>query len=98
MSLATTTIASIHKPARSGQSCGTCDAFLRNKAMPSAAGQPQQGWCRAAPPAMIQTVVPKPGGVLQGTGAPQMVPALQGVWPPTTSDGWCRAWGEIDDE
>jgi hypothetical protein len=71
------------------QSCGNCDAFLKNKDLQVKFGQPHQGWCRAKPPSLVQVMVPvnkfAPGG-------PQLAPGWQGVFPPTSSDVWCREW------
>jgi len=85
-----------NKPARSQQSCGNCNAYLPNKASNPRAGQPRQGWCRAAPPMLMQGMAPAPGSIMSASG-PQMVPVLQGMWPPTNEDAWCRAWESDDD-
>lgn len=66
------------------QSCATCDAFSPNRQANPVSGQERQGWCRAAPPQMVQTTIP--GGV----NGP--MPAIQGMWPPTNTGAWCRAW------
>jgi len=65
--------------------CGNCDAFLRNKDVEVKLGFPQQGWCRAKPPQLVQLMVP-------GQQPGQLVPAYQGVFTPTASDVWCREW------
>jgi hypothetical protein len=68
------------------KSCASCDAFLPNPAANPKAGQARQGWCRANPPGLMETMQPHP--VAPG----QMVRVQQGVWPPTAADQWCRAW------
>lgn len=87
-----------NKPKRSLQSCATCNAWLANAAANPRHGQPRLGWCRAAPPMVMETVVPSAVASLSPTAGPQMQRALQGVWPPANSDGWCRAWEAQDDE
>jgi hypothetical protein len=67
------------------QSCATCDAFLVNKDLQVKLGQPRQGWCRANPPVLVQTMVPVQ--TIRGT---EMAPGFQGVFAPTASDCWCR--------
>ena len=64
--------------------CATCDAFRGNDAMNPKSGQVRQGWCCANPPTLIQVMVQT---ALHG---PQ--PGMQGAWPPTDADKWCRAW------
>lgn len=81
-----------NKPKRRLQSCSTCNAFLANKAQNPPTSQPRQGWCRANPPGLMETMQPhalQPG---------QMVRVHQGVWPPTAADQWCRAWEAMEDE
>ena len=79
-----------HMP-RSRQRCGNCDAFVPNKGANPPAGQPRQGACVAAPPTMLQSMAPVPGSHLHPSG-PQMQPVIQGAWPPTDADRWCREW------
>jgi hypothetical protein len=71
-------------------SCGNCDAFLANKNVPFQMGKPLQGWCRAKPPQLMQVMV-QVNSRLAPNGA-QMAPGWQGVFPPTSSDVWCREW------
>ena len=81
-----------NKPPRKSQSCGNCNAFLANDAVNPKKGDARQGWCRAAPPGLVETMQQHP---LQPG---QMVRVHQGVWPPTAADRWCRVWEADDDE
>lgn len=76
-----------NKPKLQAQSCANCNAFLPNRQHNPKSGEARQGWCRAAPPGIVQVMV-------QGLQGPQA--GLQGVWPPTNSDAWCRAFEEKD--
>ena len=75
-------------------SCSNCNAFLANKDVQVKFGYPRQGWCRANPPALVQTMVQS-----MGPRGVEMTPAFQGVFVPTASDCWCRKWrtGQIID-
>lgn len=77
---------------RAEQNCGNCDAFLVDAQRPAKGNDAQQGFCRAGPPSVIQTMV-KVGSVINSNGQ-QMAPALQGVQPPQSANGWCRQWKE----
>jgi hypothetical protein len=70
-------------------SCATCDAFRANVAQNPKAGDSRQGWCCAEPPKLLQVSMPN---VM--TGQAQI--GLQGAWPPTDADKWCRAWASSD--
>lgn len=83
--------------AQRDQCCSNCNAFLANPQANPKHGEARQGWCRAMPPQLLPTQVPVPGSQLSA-GGPQFVPAMQGVVPPTKSDGWCRAWEPAEDE
>jgi hypothetical protein len=72
------------------QCCANCDAFLKNKDLQVKFGQPHQGWCRAKPPILIQTMMQVNSKF--APGGPQVAPAFQGVFPPTSSEVWCREW------
>jgi hypothetical protein len=78
------------KPSRAKQSCATCNAFVPNRAAPASGGA-VQGSCVSGPPALMQGMAPVPGSGLSANG-PQMMPVVQGVWPPTAADRWCRMW------
>jgi len=82
---------------RSKQACGSCNAFVANKAATSAAGQAQIGHCAAGPPSLMRGMAAIPGSQLQ-PNAPQMKPVVQGAWPPTSAEKWCRQWDGDDDE
>ena len=72
-----------------GQCCGNCDAFAKSKDAMAPNGVPQ-GWCRAKPPLLIQTMVAV-NSKLDPRGQ-QVAPGFQGVFPPTAADVWCREW------
>ena len=72
------------------QSCANCDAFLKNKDLVVKFGQPHQGWCRARPPKLVQVMVPVTSRL--DPHGQQLAPGWQGVFPPTSSDVWCREW------
>lgn len=78
----------------SEQSCSNCDAFLPNKDLKVKYGQPHQGWCRAKPPNLIQVMM-QTSSPLDPRGPPQVVPAWQGMFPPTSSEVWCREWKPV---
>jgi hypothetical protein len=80
--------AHMHRPSRAN--CGNCDAFHPNPAAPSRAGQPAIGHCAAMPPQLMQGMAAVPGSHLSPQG-PQMMPVVQGAWPPTDASKWCRA-------
>lgn len=71
-------------------SCSNCDAFLANKDLQVKLGMPRQGWCRANPPALVQTMLQQ-----MGPRGLEMQPAFQGVFVPTASDCWCRQWRQL---
>lgn len=73
--------------------CGTCDAFVPNKAANPPSGRPREGSCCAESPRLVQGAGIVPGSQLTPQG-PQMVPVLQGAWPPTAADRWCRQWNQ----
>jgi hypothetical protein len=75
----------------SEQNCGNCDAFFANPDLKVKAGQPHQGWCRAKPPNLVQVMV-QVASPLDPRGGQQMMPAWQGMFPPTSSNIWCREW------
>ena len=64
--------------------CATCNAFE-----PTAANS-KSGLCRAAPPIGI----PVMGQV--SALSQQMVPCIQGGWPPTQAGFWCRSWQAME--
>lgn len=72
------------------RSCATCDAFLLNKELQVKLGMPRQGWCRAEPPKLVQTMVPVP--TPRGM---EMAPGFQGMFVPTASDCWCRQYQAV---
>ena len=78
-------------PTRSMQNCGNCNAFAPNKGANPPAGQPREGSCCADPPRLMQGQAVMPGSHLNPRG-PQMMPVIQGAWPPTAADRWCRKW------
>lgn len=82
-----------NKPPRAQQSCSNCNAFFANKQANPRSGEPRQGWCLAAPPVAMPGMAQ--ASPLAAAGQPQMV--MQGIWPPTMADRWCRAW-ETDDD
>ena len=83
------------RTARSLQSCGNCDAFVRGRA-PKRPGEPVQGYCHAGTPHLVQMM--QQGQSLSATG-PVMVPvSIPNVWPPVTDNEWCRAWHEQGDD
>ena len=74
------------------QSCANCNAFIADSSHKVGPGQPQNGWCRAKPPNLVQVMVPVSSKLApQGQ---QMAPGWQGVFPPTSTDVWCRAWAQ----
>ena len=77
------------KPPRAAQCCSTCSAWTPNKAKNPRAGTPRPGWCTALPPALIQVMIP-------GVGGPR--PGVQGAWPTSNADGWCRQWEPMEDD
>jgi hypothetical protein len=79
------------------QCCGTCDAFVPNKAATPGPGQAQLGHCAAGPPSLMQGMAAIPGSQLHPAG-PQMMPVVQGAWPPTSSEKWCRAYQPGEDD
>lgn len=85
-----------NKPPRAQQSCGTCNAWLPNPQANPKSGEPRQGWCRAMPPTLVQTTIT--AGSALDVGGPRTLPALQGVQPPQSSAGWCRAFEPIEDD
>lgn len=78
--------ATFNKPPRKAQSCGNCNAFVP---LPN---QPPKGWCRARPP------MPAQGIGQQNALSTQMVPIVQGIWPPTSKGEWCRSWEPMEDQ
>ena len=84
-----------NKPRRSQQSCVNCNAWVPNAAANPQSGKPRQGWCRAAPPGIMQGV--QMPGPLAKPGTPP-IPTLNGVWPPTDSNMWCRQWEPEEEE
>ena len=78
---------------RAQQSCKNCDAFIRNEKAPHKVGEARIGHCVAGPPMLMQGMAPIPGSHLSPNG-PQMMPVVQGAWPPTDDSKWCRAWQE----
>jgi hypothetical protein len=74
---------------RSQQSCRNCNAFRPNTKLNPKSGEPRQGWCVATPPAIMQIPV-------QGINGPQI--GIQGTWPTTNADLWCRGFEELEDE
>lgn len=72
---------------QSEQSCGNCDAFrpIKNAAV-------GLGTCRASIPGVMQGMSQR--SVISG----QVEPVLQGVWPPTRVDEWCRQWQRAEQE
>lgn len=75
--------------------CGTCNAFKPNAQANPKSGEPRQGWCLASPPVAMPGMQAAPA--LMPGGQPTMV--MQGVWPPTLADRWCRAWeAAVEDE
>jgi hypothetical protein len=72
-----------------GDCCATCNAWLPNKQANPRAGVPRQGWCRAAPPGVVQVPVQGPLG--------QQQLGVQGVWPTSNADQWCRGYEAADD-
>lgn len=69
--------------------CANCNAWAPNAQANPPSGKPRQGWCRASPPMLVQTM--QQVNAIQA-GGPTMVPAYHGVWPPVNSDMWCRAY------
>ncbi len=84
-----------NKPPRSEQRCGNCNAFLPNKGKPPPE-QPRQGACAAGRPSLMQGMGVVPGSQLSPQG-PQMMPVVQGAWPPTSEERWCREWEGTED-
>lgn len=81
------------------RTCKTCDAWQPNDAHVVKDGSPQQGWCKALPPACFQLMVQMPGNALRQQAA-QLTPAYQAAFPPVDAANWCRSWqrkGTIDD-
>ena len=64
-----------------GRECGNCNAFNPNLQANPKAGEARQGWCVAKPPVCMQVQVSTLAGPQAG---------LQGVWPPTFANQWCR--------
>jgi len=64
---------------RSKQNCGNCSAFV-------AVGDGPVGSCCANAPVVMQGLQKS---VAHGGAG---VPVLQGVFPPTRMDAWCRQW------
>jgi hypothetical protein len=69
------------------RSCATCDAFLLNKDLQVKLGMARQGWCRAEPPKLVQSMVQQ-----MGPRGMEVLPGFQGMFVPTASDCWCRQW------
>jgi len=63
---------------RSKQNCGNCNAFVIFKEGPI-------GYCHAKAPICMT-------GLQESFAHGKPVPVLQGVWPPTRMEEWCREW------
>ena len=62
------------------KSCGNCVAYrIPDK------GPAGFGYCHAKPPIAMQ-------GFSSSALSASPIPVLQGVWPPTKEDEWCREW------
>jgi hypothetical protein len=72
---------------RAQQCCGNCDAFAVQKNYNPPSGQPRVGACVANPPMPVQVMMPPS---IANPSVPQS--GVQGVWPPTVADKWCRHW------
>jgi hypothetical protein len=70
------------------RTCGTCNAF---DPVLGGNGNIRKGSCRASSPGVMQGM--SQASVVSG----QMVPVIQGVWPPTNSEQWCRMWEKNDE-
>ena len=81
-------------PETHGECCGSCSAFSPLKSLTPKRGEARQGYCRSKPPIIVQTMVEAPpmSVVHANQQGPRVVPAYQGLWPPTAEDGWCREW------
>ena len=82
---------------RADQCCGNCNAFMEDPGRkpnppPDA---PLQGFCRAHPAEMVQTMM-QVGSVIDTQR--RMVPAVQGMILPTSAAGWCREWEPEDSD
>lgn len=81
---------------RQHQTCANCSAFLPNRQANPKLGEARQGWCRAAPPSLVQGMANVSSPL--SPHAPQVVPVIQGMWPPTNEQQWCRAWEIAEDD
>jgi hypothetical protein len=73
---------------RRRQKCGNCDSFVEvgNSEAPNRIGN-----CCHNPPIAMPIHMQAPGSMLNPSG-PQMTQGLQGIWPPTRANMWCKQW------